>query len=67
MGYSVGRWDADTLVVDTVGLNDLAWLDAFDHPRTEASIRLRDNAGHFAKPFHDSARLNGDFGNALHQ
>ena len=32
-----------------------------------ASIRLRDDAGHFAKPFHDAARLNRDFGNALHQ
>ena len=32
-----------------------------------ASIRLRDNAGHFAKPFHDAARFNRDFGNALHQ
>jgi hypothetical protein len=36
MGYSVGRWEGDTLVVDTVGLNDLAWLDAFGHPRSEA-------------------------------
>ena len=36
MGYSVGRWDGDTLVVDTVGLNDRAWLDAFGHPRSES-------------------------------
>ncbi|PWU07432.1 MAG: hypothetical protein C5B51_10040 [Terriglobia bacterium] len=28
MGYSVGRWEGDTLVVDTVGFNDLGWLDA---------------------------------------
>lgn len=26
-GYSVGRWDGDTLVVDSVGFNDLTWLD----------------------------------------
>jgi hypothetical protein len=36
MGYSIGHWEDDTLVVDTIGLNDLAWLDAFGHPRSEA-------------------------------
>jgi hypothetical protein len=33
-GDSIGRWDGDTLVVDTVGMNDRAWLDADGHPRT---------------------------------
>ena len=36
LGYSVGRWDRDTLVVDTVGFNDKAWLDVLGHPRSEA-------------------------------
>ena len=36
MGYSVGTWEGDTLVVDSRGFNDKAWLDAFGHPRTEA-------------------------------
>ena len=36
MGYSVGRWDGDALVVDTAGLNDRTWLDAFGHPHSEA-------------------------------
>jgi hypothetical protein len=36
MGYSVGRWAGDTLVVDTIGFNDKAWLDAFGHPRSES-------------------------------
>jgi hypothetical protein len=36
MGYSVAKWDGDTLVVETNGLNDLAWLDASGHPRSEA-------------------------------
>jgi hypothetical protein len=27
-GYSVGRWDGDTLVINTIGFNDLGWLDA---------------------------------------
>jgi carboxypeptidase family protein len=26
MGHSVGHWDRDTLVVDTVGFNDLGWI-----------------------------------------
>ena len=36
MGYSVGRWDGDTLVVDTAGYNDRTWLDLTGHPHTEA-------------------------------
>jgi hypothetical protein len=35
MGYSVGRWDGDTLVVNTAGLNDLSWLDARGHGHSE--------------------------------
>src|SRR5262249_35653119 len=36
MGYSVGRWDAETLVVETTGYNDKTWLDFTGHPHTEA-------------------------------
>lgn len=36
MGYSVGTWDGDTLVVDTVGFNDLSWLDARGHGHSQA-------------------------------
>ena len=28
MGHSVGHWEGDTLVVDTIGFNDLGWLEA---------------------------------------
>jgi len=35
-GYSTGRWEGDTLVVDTAGFNDRGWLDAFGHPHSEA-------------------------------
>jgi hypothetical protein len=31
MGHSIGRWDGDTLVVDTVGFNDKTWLDRVGH------------------------------------
>jgi hypothetical protein len=36
MGYSVGRWDGDTLVVTTAGYNDRTSLDLAGHPHTEA-------------------------------
>jgi len=36
MGYSVGHWEGDTLVVDTVGVNVRTWLDAAGHPRSQS-------------------------------
>jgi hypothetical protein len=36
MGYSIGRWDGDTLVVESNGYNDRTWLDHDGHPHTEA-------------------------------
>ena len=36
MGYSVGHFDGDTLVVTTTGFNDRTWLDLAGHPHTEA-------------------------------
>ena len=35
-GYSVGRWDGDTLVVDTAGFNERGWLDARGHTHSDA-------------------------------
>jgi hypothetical protein len=35
-GYSVGRRDGDTLVVDTIGFNGKTWLDNAGHPTTDA-------------------------------
>jgi hypothetical protein len=35
MGHSVGHWEKDTLVVDTVGFNDRSWLDPQGHAHTE--------------------------------
>jgi hypothetical protein len=32
----VGRWDGDTLVVDSIGFNGLTWLDQVGHPLTES-------------------------------
>jgi hypothetical protein len=41
LGYSVGRWEGDTLVVDTAGFNDRGRLDGFGHPRSEA-LRIQE-------------------------
>jgi hypothetical protein len=34
LGHSTGRWEDDTLVIDTVGFNDQTWLDRLGHPHT---------------------------------
>ena len=34
-GYSVGRWDGDTLVIETAGYNDRTWLDFGGTPHSE--------------------------------
>ena len=34
-GHSIGWWDGDTLVVDTVGFNDKFWIDGKGTPHTE--------------------------------
>jgi hypothetical protein len=38
LGYSVGRWEGDGLVVESAGFNDRSWLDRVGHPHSE---RLR--------------------------
>jgi hypothetical protein len=48
MGYSVGRWEGDTLVVESTGYNDRTWLQQ-GYPHTE-SLRITER-------FH-----RGDFG-----
>jgi len=36
MGFSTGKYDGDTLVVDTVGMRDESWLDHLGHVHSEA-------------------------------
>jgi len=36
MGDSVGKYEGDTLVIDTIGFNDKTWLDHTGHPHSEA-------------------------------
>lgn len=41
MGYSVGRWEGATLVVDSAGFSDKVWIDAVGHPVSE-SLRIEE-------------------------
>jgi hypothetical protein len=46
MGYSIGHWDGDTLVVETIGQNGRTWLDMRGLPGTE-SLRVTER---FTRP-----------------
>jgi hypothetical protein len=66
-GHSVGHWEGDTLVIETVGFNDLFWFDFAGHPHstelktieryTRTSMGELENVttvvdpGAYAKPF----------------
>jgi len=51
-GNSVGKWDGDTLVVDTIGFNGQTRLDTVGHPHSDALHMVetfaRSDAGHIA-------------------
>lgn len=67
MGYSVGHWEGDVLVVEATGFNSEGWLDAMGHPQSEQlHVRERfhrrdfghmdleltiDDPGMYTKPF----------------
>jgi hypothetical protein len=36
LGYSTGRWEGATFVVETIGFNNKTWLDLRGHPHTES-------------------------------
>src|SRR5258708_22402091 len=36
LGYSVGHWEGETLVVDSAGFNDKVWIDSAGHPTSES-------------------------------
>ena len=35
MGHSIGHWEGDTLVVDTVGIKDKNWIDRMGHTHSD--------------------------------
>ena len=57
MGQSIGRWDGDTLVVDTIGLKDITWLDRAGHPHSDA---LHVN-GRIRRVTHDRLQIDWTF------
>ncbi len=36
MGHSIGKYEGDTLVIDTIGFNDKNWVDRDGHPHSDA-------------------------------
>jgi hypothetical protein len=53
LGDSVGRYDGDTLVIDTVGFNDKSWLDNVGHPHSDALHTVE----RFRRPSQDALQL----------
>jgi len=44
MGHSIGRWEGDTLVIDTVAINERTWLDTAGHehsPKLHLTERIK--------------------------
>jgi hypothetical protein len=35
MGYSIGKWDGDTFIVESAGFDDRSWLDTQGHQHSE--------------------------------
>jgi len=46
-GHSIGRWEGDTLVVDTIGYNEKTWLDFGGHMHTEQLHTIE----YFSRPY----------------
>lgn len=53
MGHSVGKWDGDTLVVDTVSIDSRSWLDGLGHPKSDA-LRVEER---FRRPNHGTLEI----------
>jgi hypothetical protein len=53
MGHSIGRWEGDALVIDTVGFHDRSWLGIFPHTEALHVVQRirRTDAGHIEKDF----------------
>ncbi len=59
MGHSTGRWDGDTLVIDTIGINERSWLDTAGHEHsaklhlTERLKKVDDNTMTYTVTYDD--------------
>lgn len=52
-GYSVGKWEGDTFVVDSTGFDDRTWIDHFGHPHSD-QMRLQER---YRRVDHDTLQL----------
>jgi hypothetical protein len=57
MGDSVGRYEGDTLVADTVGFNDKTWIDQVGHPHSDALHLIE----RFRRADHDTLEVSVTF------
>jgi hypothetical protein len=52
-GYSVGRWEDNTLVVDSNGFDERTWLDHYGYPHSD-QMQLQER---YTRVDHDTIRL----------
>jgi hypothetical protein len=57
MGDSIGKYDGDTFVIDTMGLNDKTWIDQVGHPHSDALHLIE----RFRRLDHDTLELSVTF------
>jgi len=53
MGHSIGHYEGDAFVAETVSINDKTWLDALGHPHSDA-LRVEER---FRRPDHNTLQI----------
>jgi hypothetical protein len=60
MGHSIGKYEGNTLVVDTAAINETTWIDTLGHPHSDA-LHLVER---FRRPNHDTLEIEVTFDDA---
>lgn len=60
MGHSIGKYEGDTLVVDSIGFNDYTWIDSQGHPHSDAFHFVE----RIRRPDHDTLEIKFVFDDA---
>jgi len=60
MGHSIGKYEGNTLVVDTADINETTWIDTLGHPHSDA-LHLVER---FRRPNHDTLEIEVTFDDA---
>ena len=50
-GYSIGRWEGDSFVIESSGFNDQSWIDDDGHPRNKTMQITIDDPKAYTKPW----------------